>query len=187
MNLPITQLLERVAQGDQRALDDVFGDLYPELRRIAHNRLYAQGRPLDMNTTQLVHENFLRMVESKSIALGDRHHFFSYAAKVMRNIIVDEARAIQADCRGGGAVHLTLSGADALAADDSEPLVADIHDALLTLERMDAELAEIVEMRYFGGYGDMDIAELLGLSERTVRRRWDKARGLLQLVLEKDL
>ena len=187
MSLPVTVLLQRVAAGDRLALDQVYSALYPELRRIAHSRLYAQGRPNDMSTTQLVHENFLHMMRAGQIDLTDRKHFFTYAAKSMRHIIVDEARAAYAAQRGGGATHVSLD--EALPADFELPGEVDIlriHDALLALEAVDRDLAEVVEMRYFGGYSETEIAELQGITERSVRRRWDKARSFLLLALQDD-
>lgn len=185
MSLPVTVLLQRVAAGDRLALDQVYSALYPELRRIAHARLYAQGRPNDMSTTQLVHENFLHMIRAGQIAVADRRHFFTYAAKSMRNIIVDEARAACAAHRGGGITHVSLDGD--LAPEVDRPAELDIlrtHEALLALEALDRELAEVVEMRYFGGYGESEIAEIQGVTERSVRRRWDKARSFLLLALQ---
>jgi RNA polymerase sigma factor (TIGR02999 family) len=184
MTLPVTLLLQRIAAGDRLALDQVYSALYPELRRIAHARLYAQGRPNDMSTTQLVHENFLHMIRAGQISLADRQHFFTYAAKSMRNIIVDEARAACAEVRGGGATHVEFE--DKFVGDaelSGGAAILRTHDALLALEALDPDLAQVVEMRYFGGYSEKEIAELQGVTERSVRRRWDKARSFLLVTL----
>jgi RNA polymerase sigma factor (TIGR02999 family) len=187
MTLPVTILLQRIAAGDRLALDQVYSALYPELRRIAHSRLYAQGRPNDMSTTQLVHENFLHMIRAGQISLADRQHFFTYAAKTMRNIIVDEARMACAGHRGGGATHVELDD-QALPVDDvtTGQAILRTHDALLALEALDRDLAEVVEMRYFGGYSEQEIAELQGVTERSIRRRWDKARSFLLMTLRDE-
>ncbi len=183
---PITELLQNVAAGDRAAIDAVFAALYPDLKRIARARLRQQGRGDAMHTTTLVHESFVRLVQAHTLHLQDRRHFFAYAAKMMRNIIVDSAREHLAERRGGGAEHVTLGGdeAAAVAAAGADPDLVRVHDALHALEQVDPELAELVEMRYFGGYEDLEIAALLGITDRTVRRRWDKARTWLYLALQ---
>ena len=181
---PITLLLRRVTEGDRAALDEVFVSLYPELRRVARARLYSQGRADSMNTTMLVHESFLRLVNTSGLRLEDRQHFFAYAAKTMRNVIIDAAREHLAERRGGGAEHITLDG-DALQVPDtsaSDELLR-VNDALLELETLDPDLVQVVEMRYFGGYSEQEIADTQGVTERTVRRRWDKARAWLYVAL----
>jgi RNA polymerase sigma factor (TIGR02999 family) len=182
---PLTQLLARAAQGERGALDEVFSSLYPELHRIAHARLHAHGDP-GLGTTTLVHETFLRLVDASQLALADRKHFYAYAAKAMRHIIIDFAREHLAERRGGGAAPLTLDTALAErigSSDDGGATLVRINDALLALEALDAELARVVEMRYFAGYAEAEIASLLGTSERTVRRQWDKARAFLLAAL----
>jgi len=181
----ITRLLQQAAVGDRAALDAVYASLYPELKRIARSRLRQQGRADGINTTLLVHESFVRLVGARGLRLEDRRHFFAYAAKTMRNIIIDSAREHLAERRGGGAEHVTLGDAEAAGVADtgaSDQLVR-VNDALHELETVDPELAELVEMRYFGGYSEAEIAELHGVAERTVRRRWDKARAWLFVAL----
>jgi RNA polymerase sigma factor (TIGR02999 family) len=183
---PITLLLRQATQGDRDALDQVFESLYPDLRRVARARLHRQGRPESLNTTSLVHESFMRLAATASLRLEDRKHFFAYAAKTMRSVIIDAAREHLAERRGGGAEHVTLGGTAALQVADSSGASDDllrVNDALLQLEALDPELAELVEMRYFGGYSEAEIAELKGVNERTVRRRWDKARAWLFVAL----
>jgi len=182
---PITLLLHRATQGDRGALDQVFESLYPDLCRVARARLRQQGRAESMNTITLVHESFMRLVRTSSLRLEDRRHFFAYAAKTMRNVIIDAAREHRAERHGGGAAHVTLGGDEALQVADrgaSEELLR-VNDALLELEALDAELAQVVEMRYFGGYSEQEIADFQGVTERTVRRRWDKARAWLYVAL----
>ena len=181
----ITRLLQQAAVGDRAALDAVYASLYPDLKRVARARLRQQGRGDGMSTTMLVHESFVRLVGARGLRLEDRRHFFAYAAKTMRNIIIDSAREQLAERRGGGAEHVTLSDAEVGQVADtgaSNELVR-VNDALQQLETVDPELAELVEMRYFGGYSEAEIAELHGVAERTVRRRWDKARAWLFVAL----
>ena len=182
---PITMLLRQAKQGDRAALDQVFESLYPDLRRVARARLHQQGRPESMNTTVLVHESFMRLAGTASLRLEDRKHFFAYAAKTMRSVIIDAAREHLAERRGGGAEHVTLDGtaAQQVPASSASDDLLRVNDALQQLEALDPELAELVEMRYFGGYSEAEIAELKGVNERTVRRRWDKARAWLYVAL----
>ena len=164
---PITRLLQLAAEGDRAALDQVYASLYPELKRVARARLRQQGRGDDMGTTTLLHESFIRLVNASELRL------------------IDSAREHLAERRGGGAAHETLGGDAALQVADtstSEELIR-VSEALLELEAVDPELAELVDMRYFGGYSETEIAELLGVAERTVRRRWDTARAWLFVAL----
>jgi RNA polymerase sigma factor (TIGR02999 family) len=181
----ITLLLQRAAGGDRAALDAVYASLYPDLKRIARSRLRLQGRGDSIGTTMLVHESFVRLVGARDLRLEDRRHFFAYAAKTMRNIIIDSAREHLAERRGGGAEHVPLGDADALqvAGSGASDELVRVNEALHELEAIDPELAELVEMRYFGGYTEVEIAELQGVNERTVRRRWDKARAWLYVAL----
>ena len=138
-----------------------------------------------MGTTTLLHESFLRLVNAAELRLVDRRHFFAYAARTMRNVIIDSAREHLAERRGGGAAHETLGGDAALQVADtsvSQELIR-VSEALRELEAIDPELAELVDMRYFGGYSETEIAELQGITDRTVRRRWDKARAWLYVAL----
>lgn len=186
-DVPLTQLLQLVAQGERGALDKVFSALYPDLRRIAHARLRSQGGVAHLETTALVHESFVRLVEAAELVLADRKHFFTYAAKTMRNIIIEFAREHLAQRRGGGQVpfRLDTSLANQLpAADGGDASLIAINDALSALEALDPALAQVVEMRYFAGYSEVEIAELTGSSERTVRRQWDKARAFLLATLQ---
>jgi RNA polymerase sigma factor (TIGR02999 family) len=182
---PITRLLQLAADGDRAALDQVYASLYPDLKRVARARLRQQGRGDSMGTTTLLHESFIRLVNAAELRLVDRRHFFAYAARTMRNIIIDSAREYLADRRGGGAAHETLGGDAALQIADtsnSEELIR-VSEALLELQKIDPELAELVDMRYFGGYTESEIAELQEVTERTIRRRWDKARAWLYVAL----
>jgi RNA polymerase sigma factor (TIGR02999 family) len=179
----VTQLIARAREGDREAFDGLFELLYPELRRIAHSRLARNLRDTLMDTTALVHECYLKFAQAERLTPGDRIHFLSYAATVMRSIIVDAARAGLAERRGGGAEHVTLNTevGDALPLPEEE--ILDVHEALEQLARLDQRLGQVVEMRYFGGMNDTEIAQVLGLTDRTVRRDWEKARLLLANAL----
>lgn len=181
MEAPITELLHRVADGDRAAFDEVFAALYPELRRIAKARIHDAGRGAELATTSLLHESFLRLVQARSLRLENRRHFFALASRCMRQTLIDELRAAQAERRGGGAAAVTLATEDDLgqAVPALDERVETLHAALQDLERLDPDLAEVADMRWFGGFSEAEIAEVQGVTERTVRRRWDKARAFL--------
>ena len=179
----VTQLIEQARSGDRDAFDRIFELLYPELRDIAHRRLARNARDDAINTTALVNECYLKFVQRKSLTVADRAHFLGYSAAVMRSIVVDAARQAQTDRRGGDAQHVTLDTdlVESLANPADE--ILDVHAALSELAQVDERLARVVEMRYFGGMSDSDIAETLQLSQRTVQRDWEKARLLLAHAL----
>ena len=179
----LTQLLASARQGDKNAAGAAFSLLYEELRRLARAKLRQHQSMTLLNTTSLVHETYLKLVGANSLPVEDRHHFFTYAARVMRSVIVDFARARQAERRGGEADHVVLDTAlsDKISAPEND--VLRVHEALEVLAQVDERLAQVVEMRYFGGLSEIEIAEVLGLSERTVRRSWEKARLLLLAAL----
>ena len=137
-----------------------------------------------LDTTSLVHESYLRLVGNGALPVENRHHFFAYASRVMRSVIVDFARACLAERRGGAAEHVVLDtvGVGNLAAPETD--VLRVHEALEVLAQADERIAQVVEMRYFGGLTELEIAAAIGLSERTVRRSWEKARLLLRAALE---
>lgn len=179
----VTQLIEQARAGDREALDRVFALLYPELRAIAHRRLAPHERSGLLDTTALVNECYLKFAQRDGLTPEDRAHFLAYAAAVMRSIIVDAARQALAARRGGAVPHQTLDTvlAESLAAPAEE--ILDIDSALRHLKAVDPRLVQVVEMRYFGGLKDAEIAEALGLSSRSVQRAWDKARLLLAHAL----
>jgi len=181
----ITTLLARARAGDRAALDAVFETLYPELRRIAHARLAGHARDAAMQTTVLVHECYLKLLAAERLAPADRPHFLAYAARAMRSVIVDTVRAARRERRGGDAVHVTLGtevGEKVAVAEDE---ILDIDAALLDLERLEPRLAQVVDMRYFAGMKEAEIAAALGVTDRTVRRDWEKARMLLAAALRR--
>jgi len=153
------------------------------LRKLARARLRAGGRNAVLDTTALVHESYLRLAEGQRMQLHDRLHFLRYAGRAMRSVIVDFARRQQADRRGGGALHVSANSEipDFMAAGEEQILRVD--EALEQLAKLDQRLAQVVEMRYFGGMTESEIAQALGIAERTVRRDWEKARLLLAQAL----
>lgn len=179
----LTSLLAAARQGDDNAAGQAFSLLYADLRRLARARLRQHQTFTLLDTTSLVNESYLKLVGAQALPVEDRHHFFAYASRVMRSVIVDFARARQAERRGGDAEHVVLDTAmgEHLAAPEND--VLRVHEALDVLAQADARLAQVVEMRYFGGLGEAEIAEVLGVSERTVRRDWERARLLLQAAL----
>lgn len=174
----ITQLLQRVSAGDGSARDDLFEKLYPELRKLAHSRL-ARGRQTLLDTCVLVHECYLRFANAGRVELREREHFLAYATQAMRSIIVDFARERMAEKRGGVAGHTQFRTELDGALPQGDEQIVRVHDALLELESRDARLARVVELRYFGGLSETEIARALEVTERTVRRDWEKARLLL--------
>lgn len=155
---------------------------YDELRRIASARLRAAGRLTLLDTTGLVHEWYVRFSRANGLGLEDRSHFIRYAARAMRSVIVDHVRRRRAQRRGGGVERLELS-ADQGGDRGGEEEILRVHDALEDLARLDARLAQVVELRYFAGLTELEIGEALGVTERTVRRDWEKARLLLAEAL----
>jgi RNA polymerase sigma factor (TIGR02999 family) len=179
----VTQLLEAARHGDAAAAGAVFELLYEELRRLARARLRPHRGLTLLDTTSLVHECYLRLVAADALSVESRRHFFAYAAKVMRSVIVDFARARKAERRGGGAEHIAIDTRLSESLSGPESDVLRIHEALDVLAKADARLAHVVELRYFGGLTEAQIADTLGVSERTVRRDWEKARLLLLAAL----
>jgi len=186
MNERMTQLLSRTREGDRAARDALFEAAYKDLRRLAHARLYVGGRNTVLDTTSLVHESYLRLTQAGELTFEDRRAFFGYASQVMRSVIVDSARARLSERRGGDVQKLTLSTDLAQDLGQDEEGILQVHEALQALERADSRAGQMVEMRYFGGYSDKEIAETLDITERTVHRDWEKARMLLRVILHQD-
>jgi RNA polymerase sigma factor (TIGR02999 family) len=173
----LTDLIQRAQRGDSGAAQELLDATYQELRRLARARLRAGGRSLLLDTTALVNEWYVRFAEAKGAELQDRVHFMRYASRVMRSVIVDFARRRLAGKRGGQAQHTSLTVQ--VAAEDGrwgEAEIVRVHDALVELSKLDERMAQVVEMRYFGGMTEPEIAEALNVAERTVRRDWEKAR-----------
>jgi RNA polymerase sigma factor (TIGR02999 family) len=179
----LTVLLNRIHAGDSTARDALFATAYRELHRLAQARLRTGGRNAVLDTTSLVHESYLRFADAGELRPEDRQAFFAYASRVMRSVIVDTIRDQLAKKRGGDWSSLTLSTGIAADISGDEETVIKVHEALAVLEKADPRLAEVAQMRYFGGYSGAEIAEALGVSERTVQRNWEKARLILAAAL----
>ncbi len=180
----LTQLFDAVNAGNRADVDKLTAAMYQELRQLAHRRLKASPRGDTLETTGLVHESYLRFLNAGRLRFSDRAHFMAYASKVMRSIIIDLARAHGAERRGGNLLQVTLNTQVADEAYTSEQQLIRINDVLEELGQSEPRLVQVVEMRYFGGLNETEIAEMLGLTERTVRRDWRKARILLGFALE---
>jgi RNA polymerase sigma factor (TIGR02999 family) len=179
----LTVLLGRIQAGDTEARDTLFATAYAELHRIARARLRDGGRDSVMDTTCLVHESYLRFVSSGELRAEDRRAFFAFASQVMRSVIVNSVRERIAQKRGGESRPLTLSTGLMANIGDSEDTVLKVHEALDDLEKAEPRLAQVAQMRYFGGYSEREIAETLDITERTVQRDWEKARLILAAAL----
>jgi RNA polymerase sigma factor (TIGR02999 family) len=180
----VTALLSAARAGEAPAMGRLYELLYEELSRIARSRVRRADHRMMLDTVSLVHETYLRMLRLNQLHVDDRAHFLAYSARVMRSVVVDMARSLQVEKHGGEAVFVTLDTAasDALPAGGAE--VLGVHEALLELEQIDARLARVVEMRYFVGLENTEIAEALGVGARTVERDWAKARGYLFQALK---
>lgn len=181
----ITELLADLRGGRREAFDRILPLVYHELRRAARRELAA--RPSDtLSTTALVHELYLKFSRAQRADWRDRSHFLSVAAVAMRHILVDRARRRTADKRGGPQRQVTLDDNLTAAADSQAESVLELHEALDQLAILDQRLARVVECRFFGGMTEQETAEALHVTERTVRRDWIKARGLLYQALGAD-
>ena len=179
----LTDLVHRAQAGDARAAEALFEATYPELRRLARARLRSGGRNTLLDTTSLVHEWYVRFVRTSRVRLEDRAHFMRYAGRAMRTVIVDFARKRRAERRGGGRSpeELAIPAAEGAAAGADQ--ILRVHEALEELERLEPRMARVVELRYFVGLSEAEIAAALDLTDRTVRRDWEKARLLLAEAL----
>lgn len=192
----ITRLLIAWRNGDAEAANRLFPLLYADLRVLARRQIRRAGRRQSLDTTSLVHEAYLKLVDGTRTDVNDRNHFFAVAAKTMRHILVDHARARSALKRGAGDVETlaaddadleaVIRGRELGARDDRIAEILAVDQALRKLEAIDPRLVEIVELRFFGGFSVEDAAGVLGLSARTLKRDWQKARAFLLMQLSKE-
>lgn len=180
--LPLTHLIRRAHGGDTTAAGALFDAAYPDLRRLARARLRAGGRMTLLDTGALVAESYVRFAECRQLNLVDRFHFMRWASRVMRSVIVDVARRRLAARRGGGAPRVTLEP-ERIPHASGETQILRVHEALECIATRDPRLSQVVEMRYFAGMTEPEIARTLGVTDRTVRRDWEKARLLLREAL----
>lgn len=179
----VGQLIALARSGSPEAVDRLFEATYQELRALAHRRLRRSGGGAVLDTTVLVNECYVRLAKLDGLPTEDRAFFLSYAAKAMRSIVIDIVRQRAAERRGGGALHVTLDTGIAGRSPVVEADVLRIHEALDALGQVDARLMQVVEMRYFAGLTFEEIATSLGVTERTARRDWQKARLFLHAEL----
>jgi RNA polymerase sigma factor (TIGR02999 family) len=179
----ITNLLKAWAAGDEDALDRLSKCVYAELRRMARRHMKDEHQGNTLQTTALVHEVYLRLVDVTKVEWQQRAQFFAMAAQMMRRILVDAARARGARKRGAGAAHVNLDEAAVLSAAPDRAMVA-LDDALGAFAQIAPRQARVVELRYFGGLNEEEIVEVLKISPRTVRRDWEFARVWLARELQ---
>jgi RNA polymerase sigma factor (TIGR02999 family) len=184
----VTALLQAWGRGERAALDELLPLVYGELRRQAARHLRAQAAGHTLQPTALVHEVYLRLVDQPTVEWQGRAHFFGVAARAMRSILVDHARARHAAKRGGRARAVTLSAAHGIAdrTAEAEVDVLALDEALSGLAALDARQAQVVELRYFGGLSIEETAHVLGISCATVERDWKTARLWLRRELSSD-
>jgi RNA polymerase sigma factor (TIGR02999 family) len=181
----VTELLVKSNAGDIDARGRLFQALYGELHKLARSQLNRAGNAAGiLDTTSLLHESYLKLIQVDQMGSINRAHFFAYASKTMRSVIVDLVRERMTERRGSGLAAITLNTdiAEAFAQKDEDWIR--INDALEELGTVDERLVRVVEMRFFSGLTEKEIGEVLGLSERTVKRDWDKARLLLMTALK---
>lgn len=178
---PITAILSAARGGERAALDQAFSAIYEEIRRVASAQLARAGR-VTLSTTAVVHEAYLKLAGGAPIAYEDRRHFFAVAARAMRQVLLNRARARATRKRDGGR-RIALDDAG-LAVDERAGELIALDAALERLAALDERLARTVELRFFAGLTEEEAGEVLGVSSRTVRRDWLAARAFLQAQLE---
>jgi RNA polymerase sigma-70 factor, ECF subfamily len=171
----ITEILRDWCGGDKSAAERLFPLVYDELKRQARRFLNRERVDHTLQPTALVHEAYLRLVEQTALTADNRSHFFAIASRLMRQILVDHARQYKAEKRGGTAQRFSLEEIDFLPEQTAGDLLA-LNDALEKLEAIDARKASVVDMRFFGGLKEAEIADVLGINEKTVRRDWQFAK-----------
>jgi len=181
----ITQALLDAYSGDKAAEDRLWAMVYAEVREMAHRELRGEGRGQTLNTTALVHEAYLKLVDQTRCTWRDRAQFFALACRVMRRILVDHARHRNAQKRQAQKHPVTLDEAVVMAEARGEDLVA-LDEAVTRLSKMDERLGQVVECRFFGGLSVEETAEVLGVSTRTVERDWKRAQIHLYRALRND-
>lgn len=183
----VTQLLGEWSAGNEQALENILPLIYDELRRLAHHFLYRERPGHTLQTTALVHEAYLKLIDQKDARWQNRAHFFAIAAQAMRRILIDSTRKHVAEKRGGGGEKLSLDEVARISPEPDTNLLA-LHEALNALEEIDPLQSRIVELRYFGGLTIEETAEVTKLSPATIKREWAMARAwLYQSLAEGDV
>ncbi len=180
-----TRVLIEAREGGPEALDRVFPIVYDRLREIAHAHLGRDGTGRTISTTALVHEAYIKLVDAERVEWQDRNHFYSLASRAMRQILVDYARKHLAAKRGGELHQVNLDEIQIAVSERAGILVA-LDEALVRLAEFSPRLAQVVELRFFGGLNEEEVAHIMNVTDRTVRRDWIKARGWLQRELQQS-
>ena len=181
----ITELLAEWREGNQSALDELYPLVYDELHRLARRYMSRERKDHTLQTTALINEAYVRLVDQKNVNWANRSHFFAISAQIMRRILIDHARRHAYAKRGGGAQQVSLEEVAAIAPDQGRELVR-LDEALKTLAERDPRRSQVVELRYFGGLNNEEIAGVLHVSENTVTRDWNMARAWLYQQLTEN-
>lgn len=181
----VTGLLKRWSAGDERARDQLIPLVYERLRELAHRRLKGAGADNSLNTTGLVHEAYIRLVDAPRVDLPDRAHFLALASRVMRNLLVDRARRRMAEKRGAGATPLKFDET-LWVSDENLDHVTELDEALTRLEALSPRQSQLLQHRYFGGLSLEESASAIGVSLATAKRELRSARAWLALELKGD-
>jgi RNA polymerase sigma-70 factor (ECF subfamily) len=182
----VTGLLQAWRGGDEAALDKLIPLVYADLHRLAHFYMARERPGNTLQTSALVNESYLRLIDASRVDWRDRAHFFAVAAKLMRQVLMQNARVRHARKRGGHAVRVEFNESFVPAPEQDKDLIA-LDDALNGLARIDPSEAQIVELRFFGGLSEEETAHVLGISDRTVRREWDHAKVWLLRELKRGV
>ena len=180
----MTQLLVAWSNGDPSALDELAPLVYDELRRLARRQMSREREGHTLQTTALVNEAYLRLIDQRDVRWQNRAHFFAIAAQMMRRILIDHARSRHYEKRGGGAPRVALEEAAELSDERAAELVA-LDEALRSLSEIDERKSRVVELRFFGGLSTEEIAEVVGCSPDTVTREWRRAKAWLHREMQR--
>jgi RNA polymerase sigma-70 factor, ECF subfamily len=180
----VTQLLVAWSDGDQVARDELMSVVYQELHRLAHHYMKRESVDHTLQTSALVNEAFLRLIDQRDVQWRNRAHFFGIAAQMMRRILVDYARSRRYAKRGGGAREISLD--ETIVCDERNGLVLALDEALEQLAKIDLRKSQVVELRFFGGLSIEEAAEVLAVSPGTVMRDWTLAKAWLRREMSKD-
>jgi len=181
----ITQLLAEWSDGNQSALDELYPLVYDELHRLARRYMSRERKGHTLQTTALINEAYVRLVDQKNVHWANRSHFFAISAQIMRRILIDHARRHAYAKRGGGAQQVSLDEAAVVTKGIGLELVR-LDEALQVLAKLDQRRCHVVELRYFGGLSNEEIASVLNVSENTVTRDWNMARAWLYQQLSES-
>lgn len=181
----ITKLLAEWRDGNQSALDELYPLVYDELHRLARRYMSRERKSHTLQTTALINEAYVRLVDQKNVQWANRSHFFAISAQIMRRILIDHARRHAYRKRGGGAQQVSLEEVAAIVPEQGRELMR-LDEALKSLAEMDPRRSQVVELRYFGGLNNEEIAGVLNVSENTVTRDWNMARAWLYQQLAEN-